>query len=99
MADHNQEHQPSSSSDALLPATKQNSTSRAFAVAPTKALAAIDLNTIVHLIYINKVPAAAKARTSMSVQCRQEASNSNLRTTTSIATTGKMQKMPNGSTN
>lgn len=97
MADHNQEQQPSSS-DALLPATKQNSASRALAVAPTKALAAIDLNTIVHLIYINKVSATAKGRTSMSMQYRQEASNSNVRTTTSIAT-GKMQKMPNGSTN
>ena len=100
MADHNQQQQPSSSSDALLPATiKQNSASRAFAVAPTKALAAIDLNTIVHHIYINKVSATGKARTSMSLQCRQEASNSDLCTTTTIATSGKMQKMPNGSRN
>lgn len=54
IADHNQQQQPPSSSDALLPATiKQNSASRAFAVAPNKALAAVDLNTIIHHIYLH----------------------------------------------
>lgn len=67
MADHNHQQQPFSSSNMLLPAaTKQNSASRAFAVAPTKALAAIDLNTIIHDIYTNKVSATGKARTSTS---------------------------------
>lgn len=66
MADHNQQQQPSSSSDALLSTIKQNYTSRAFAVAPTKSLAAIVLNTIIQCICINKVSAVGKVRPFMS---------------------------------
>lgn len=106
MVDYNQQQQPCCSSDTLHSAActdKQDSASTAAAAAPTKALAATDLNTIIHQINMNTVSATEKVRISMSVQCRQEASNSDLCTTTTTATTGKMQKKkkgkPNGSIN